>query len=148
MEISYSEEAVVEAPPETAYAYRLDFGKTLPEYNPNVSNMRRTHGGDEAGTAGTYEFDVTMPEMGGTLPTKLHVVEANEPARIVNETQSGVFTAREDVTFTRTEGGTRVRFDVTVSFPDDMAAVAPIAERSGREQVRLELDHMKKHLEA
>jgi hypothetical protein len=89
-----------------------------------------------------------MPEMGGTLPATLHVVDTDEPSRIVNDTESGVFTAREDVTFTRTDGGTRVRFDVTVSFPDDMAAVAPLAERSGREQVRLELEYMKKHLEA
>jgi hypothetical protein len=59
-----------------------------------------------------------------------------------------VFTAREVVTFLPIGAGTRVRFEVTVTFLDHMAAVAPIAEQSGREQVRLELEHMKKHLES
>ena len=147
MELGYAEEAVVDAPPEAVYAYRLDFEKNLPDYNPNVSTMRRTDGVKELGAGATYEFEVSMPEMGGTLPATLHVIEALELSRIVNETVSGVFLAREVVTFVPTDEGTRVRFDVTVTFPDEMAEVAPIAEQSGRDQVRLELDHMKKHLE-
>jgi hypothetical protein len=147
VELGYAEEALVDAPPGAVYAYRLDFEKNLPEYNPNVSNMRRTNGGRGLGAGAMYEFEVSMPEMGGTLPTTLHVLEAEEPSRVVNETASGVFTAREVVTFTASEEGTRVRFDVTVTFPDEMGEVAPIAEQSGREQVRLELEHMKKALE-
>ena len=147
-EIRYAEETLIEAPPEAVYRYRLDFEKNLPEYNPNVSNMRRTDGGLELGPDTTYAFDVSMPEMGGTLPTTLRVLETEEPSRVVNETASGVFTAREVVTFLPIGAGTRVRFEVTVTFLDHMAAVAPIAEQSGREQVRLELEHMKKHLES
>ena len=33
-------------------------------------------------------------------------------------------------------------FDVVVEMPDDMEAAAPMVDASGREQVRLELDHM------
>jgi hypothetical protein len=46
------------------------------------------------------------------------------------------------------EDGTVVTFDVTVTLPDEMAEMAEMAERSGREQVRLELELMKKALEA
>ena len=148
MEVSYSEEQVIGVPPDTLYLYRLDFEKNLPEYNPNVGNIRRTDPGTELGPGATYDFEVTMPEMGGTLPSTLHVLEVRQiPRTIVNETVSGVFTAREVVTFEPSDGGTQARFDVTVTFPDDMAAVAEIAEQSGREQVRIELDHMKRELE-
>jgi uncharacterized membrane protein len=147
VEILYREEALIDVPSASVFAYRLDFEKNLPGYNPNVSNVRRRDGRTELGADALYEFDVSMPEMGGTLPATLRVLEVDKDKRIVNETASGVFTAREVVTFTPNGGATLVRFEVSVAFPDDMAAVAPLAEQSGREQVRLELEHMKKHLE-
>jgi hypothetical protein len=147
-EISYSEELEIRVPAETLFGYRLDFEKNLPQYNPNVGNMRRTDPGTDLGPGATYEFEVTMPEMGGTLPSTLRVIEIQQlPLTIINETLSGVFRAREVVTFEPSDGGTRARFEVTVTMPDDMAAVGPLAEQSGREQVRLELDHMRKELE-
>ena len=42
---------------------------------------------------------------------------------------------------------TVARWDVTVTLPDEMAAIIPVAEQSGREQIRIELGHMKKLLE-
>jgi uncharacterized membrane protein len=144
-EVSYAEELAVEAPAEKLYAYRLDF-ENLPDYNPNVSNLRRTDEGTVPGPGATYEFDVAMPEMGGTIANELRVLEAEEATRIVNETLSGPFRALEVVTFAAIEGSTVVRFDVTVTMPDDMAAVIPVAEQTGREQVRLELEHMTKFL--
>ena len=46
-EVTYSDEEDIQAPPETVFDYRLDYEKNLPQYNPNVSNMKRTDGGDE-----------------------------------------------------------------------------------------------------
>ena len=87
-EVRYSDEEHVDAPPEAMFEYRLDYERTLPEYNPNVSNI------------------------------------------------------------VRTDGGTLVTFEVTLSFPEEMAGIAEMAEHSGREQVRLELELMKKALES
>jgi uncharacterized membrane protein len=145
-EVRYAEELEIDAPAEKLFAYRVDF-ENLPTYNPNVSNLRRTDGGSAPGPGATYEFDVTIPEMGGTLPNELRVLETAEPSRIVNETVSGPFRAHEVVTF-EGDGPTLARWDVTVTMPDEMAQVIPIAEQSGREQLRVELEHMKKLLEA
>src|SRR5437588_10483776 len=109
--------------------------------------MERTDGRTELGTGAEYRFDVDIPNM-GTMPSTLTVLEAVPPSRIVNSMGSGMFQATETCAFERVEGGTLVRFDVTVEFPDDMADVAALAESSGREQVRLELELMKKNLES
>jgi uncharacterized membrane protein len=144
-EVSYADEIEIDAPAERLFAYRLDF-ENLPAYNPNVTNLRRTDDGSEPGTGAVYEFDITMPEMGGTIPNELRVLETEAPRRIVNETISGPFRAREVVTF-QGDGPTLARWDVTVTLPDEMAGVIPVAERSGLEQVRIELEHMKKLME-
>ena len=145
-EVRYTEEAVVEAPLEDVYDYRLDYEHTLPEYNPNVSNIHRTDGRTELGVGAEYAFDVEIPGM-GQMQSTLTVMEAVAPSRIVNRMGSGMFEATETCSFERVEDGTRVQFEVTVSFPEEMAAVAELAERSGRDQVRLELDLMRKQLE-
>lgn len=146
-EVRYTEEADIEASPESVYEYRLDYERNLPAYNPNVSNMKRTDGGAEPGVGASYRFDVEIPNM-GTMESTLTVLEAEQPTRIVNEMGSGAFRAQEVCTFTPRDSGTHVTFAVTVSFPDEMAGVATLAEESGRDQVRQELDLMKKNLES
>jgi hypothetical protein len=145
-EVRYSDDELIDATPEAVFAYRLDYGRTLTDYNPNVSKMERTDGGSEPGVGAAYAFEVDIPGM-GSMPTSLTVIEAELPGRIVNEMGSGLIKAREQCTFTPSDGGTLVTFEVTLSFPEEMAGIAEMAEQSGREQVRLELELMKKHLE-
>ncbi|MEX2459542.1 MAG: SRPBCC family protein [Actinomycetota bacterium] len=145
MEVRYTESGTVDAPPEAAYDLRADFTR-LADYNPNVTNLRRTDGGDALGAGAVYAFDVTIADMGGTVSSVLTVLEAEHPSRVATRTDSGVFSALEEVRFEPEGGGTRVTFDVIVELPDDMEAIAPIVDSSGREQVRLELDHMAKVL--
>jgi len=144
VEVPYREAATVNAPPEAVYDLRVDFTR-LPEYNPNVSNLRRTDGGHTSGAGAVYSFDVTVQDM-GTVSSVLTVLEADRPGRVYTRTDSGVFSALEEVRFEPDGDGTRVTFDVVVEMPDDMEAVAPMVDASGREQVRLELDHMAKVL--
>lgn len=141
MEVRYTEAGTVDAPPEAAYDLRVDFNR-LPEYNPNVSNLRRTDGGHTSGAGAVYAFDVTVADMGGTIASVLAVLEAERPHRVYTRTDSGVFSALEEVRFEPDGDGTRITFDVVVEVPDDMEAVAPMVDSSGRDQVRLELDHM------
>ena len=145
-EVGYSEEEDIEAPPEAVYEYRLDYEPNLPEYNPNVSNMQRIDEGKALGPGAIYSFDVDIPNM-GQMPTTLTVKEALAPSRIVNEMGSGPIRARETCTFEPMNGGTRVVFDVLLTLPDELKEMGEMAERSGREQVRLELELMKKALE-
>jgi hypothetical protein len=141
VEVRYTEAGSVPAVPEAAYDLRVDFTR-LPAYNPNVSNLVRTDGGHTSGAGAVYSFDVTMADMGGTVSSVLTVLEAERPRRIFNRTDSGVFSAFEEVTFEAEDGGTRVTFEVVVEVPDDMEAVAPMVDSTGREQVRLELEQM------
>ena len=108
--------------------------------------MQRTDGGEGLGVGARYAFEVDIPDM-GAMPTTLTVLEAEPPSRLVNEMGSGLIKAREECTFTRSESGTLVTFEVTLSFPEEMAGIAEMAEQSGREQVRGELELMKKQLE-
>jgi carbon monoxide dehydrogenase subunit G len=145
VEVRYSESGTVDASPEDAFDLRCDFSR-LAEYNPNVTNLRRTDGGDTIGAGAVYAFDVTVPDMGGTIASVLTIVAAERPALVSTRTDSGVFSALEEVRFEPEGGATRITFDVVVTVPDEMEAVAPMVDSSGREQVRLELDHMAKVL--
>lgn len=145
-EVTYTETIDIAAPPEKVFEHRLDFAN-LPTVNPNVSNLSRTDGGSEPGVGATYAFDTTIPDM-GTIPTTLTVVEVDPPKRIVNEMDAGL-RAREVTTFEDVEGGTRVTFTVTVFAPEEIDDVGrDFIVGSGSTQVRLELEHMKRALEA
>jgi uncharacterized protein YndB with AHSA1/START domain len=145
-EVTYTESIDIEAPPETVYEHRLDF-TTLTEVNPNVTNLVRTDAGSEPGVGASYSFDTTIPDM-GTIPTTLTVIATDPPKRIVNEMDAGL-RARETTTFEPTPSGTRVTFEVTIFAPDEIddAGRAFIID-SGSTQVRLELESMKRILEA
>jgi uncharacterized protein YndB with AHSA1/START domain len=145
-EVRYVEDEHIDAAPEAVFEYRLDYAANLPTYNPNVSKMERTDGGFELGVGAVYAFEVEIPDM-GSMPTTLTVTEVDRPQRIVNVMGSGLIVAREECTFTQGDGGTLVAFEVTLTFPEEMAGIAEMAEQSGREQVRIELELMKKALE-
>jgi uncharacterized protein YndB with AHSA1/START domain len=147
-ELGFAEDVVIAVPPQQVYEYRLDFTK-LPEYNPNVSNLRRTDGGGEPGVGAEYAFDVSIEEMGGAqMPSTLKVIEAEAPARIVFET--GPWYAREICTFEPSgDGGTHLVFAYVTYVPDELdnEEGRALIESSGRKQARLELDLMKQNLE-
>ena len=146
-EARYSDEEFIAVPPDAVFEYRLDYEHNLPQYNPAVSNMKRTDGGDDLGAGAVYAFEVDIPNM-GPMPTSLTVLEAEAPSRIVNEMGSGMIRAREECTFTRSDDGTLVRFEVILTFPDEMGeGILQLAEQQGRDQVRSELELMKKQLE-
>lgn len=145
-EVRYAESVEIAVSPEVVYDYRINF-TTLPDYNPNVSNLRRTDAGNAPGAGAEYLFDLTL---GGGPPMEnpIRVVEATRPSRIVFDTGPG-YMAREDCTFSPVgAGGTAVEFAYTISFPGDVDDDArSLIENSGREQARMELDNMKKILE-
>lgn len=144
-EIRYTETAVIAALPETVFDYRLDF-ENLPDYNPHVSNLRRVDGGHEPGPGAEYLFDLTLPGA-GTIESPMRVLEMLKPSFIVLETGPG-YIAREMCRFTRVAGGTRVELDLTLAFPGEVDdATTKALETQGREQLRLELDLMRKRLE-
>ena len=155
-ELGFAEDIEIGAPLEAVFAYRLDFTK-LPDYNPNVSGLRRTDTGSAlVGTkAGRrlraeYAFDISIEEMGGaSMPQTLKVVEEDEPTRIVFEV--GPWYAREICTFEPNgEGGTHLVFAYVTYVPDELnnEEGRALIEASGRRQARLELDLIKKNLEA
>lgn len=146
-EVVASETVDIEAPLEAAYAIRLDFTH-LPEYNPNVSNLKRIDGGTEPGVGATYEFHMTFPGM-DPMPNTLTVTEADPYSRVVCEIDAGGgIKAREICTFERTAGGTHIEFEGTVFMPGELddATRSAIAQTT-HEQDRLELDLIKKILE-
>lgn len=145
-ELRYAEAGEIGAPIETVFDYRLDYARTLPEYNPNVTNIRRTDGGSGLGPGAYYVFDLTLEGM-GSMEAMLEVLQVERPTRIVQKTGSGMF-VDEVCTFTPTAGGTRVEFAVTMELPDGMDEQGlAFLESSGRGQLRLELEIMKKVLE-
>jgi hypothetical protein len=83
------------------------------------------------------------------MPQTLKVIEAESPTRIVFEV--GPWYAREICTFESADaGGTHVVFAYATYVPDELdnEEGRALIEQSGRRQARLELDAIKKHLEA
>jgi Polyketide cyclase / dehydrase and lipid transport len=146
-ELGFAEDVKIGAPIEAVYAYRLDFTR-LPDYNPNVSNLRRIDGGSDLGVGAEYSFDAWIEEMGGAaMPQTLKVIEAESPTRIVFEV--GPWYAREICTFEPDGGGTHVVFAYATYVPDELdnEEGRALIEQSGRRQARLELDLIKENLE-
>jgi uncharacterized protein YndB with AHSA1/START domain len=148
-ELGFAEDVTIGAPIEAVFGYRLDFTR-LPDYNPNVSDLRRTDGGSDPGVGAEYSFDVSIEEMDGAqMPNTLKVIEAESPTRIVFEV--GPWYAREICTFEPIDGGgTHVVFAYATYVPDELdnEEGRALIEASGRRQARLELNLIKKNLEA
>ena len=144
-EVRYVEEGVIAAPVEQVFDYRLDLLR-LPDYNPNVSTIRRTDGGEEPGPEAEYVFELSI--QGFTMEMPMRVVAAERPVRIVLETGPG-YMARETCSFEGIPDGTRVVFDTSLTVEGDVdEATAKRLSDSGSEQVRLELENMRRILEA
>ena len=143
VEIRYVEQIEIGAPVETVYDYRIDF-TNLPTYNPNVSNLRRI----ETDAIAEYRFDLTLPGMTEGIESPLRVVKADRPHLFEYDTGPG-FMAHGDCAFEPAPGGTRVSLGYTLSFEGEIDdATRAALESSGREQSRLELENIKKLLEA
>lgn len=143
-EVRYVEEGVIAAPVEQVFDYRCDIAN-LPDYNPNVTNLRRTDTGADAGPGAEYLFDLDIN--GYTLETPLRVLEVTRPSRFVFET-GPAYMARETCSFEGTPDGTRVVFDTTLTIDGDLdEQTAAQLAASGSEQVRIELENMRKILE-
>jgi polyketide cyclase/dehydrase/lipid transport protein len=142
-ELRYGESDVIGVPVDELYDYRLDFGRTLPEYNPNVTNMRRTDGGSDPGPGASYLFTLTMPGM-GEMEVVLTVLDAERPGMILHETGQPGLMVKEWTRFETENGGTRIELEVVMPLPDGIPEdQAAFFEQGGREQMRLELENLK-----
>ena len=147
--------ALIEAPRERVFAYRLDV-RTLPAYNPDVHDVREDSS-PPAGAHSAWRFRLRLGP-GWTTDARLVVVESAPPGRLVFEIDS-LMRAREVCTFEEAElgaieerrPGTRVRFETEVATPG--GPLAPLVDAvfvmpNLRRQTARELDLMKRNLEA
>src|SRR6266487_548009 len=98
IELTYSESGEIGAPIEDVFNYRLDF-ITLADYNPNVTNIKRTNDGENTlGAGANYVYDLTLP---GWDPMEgfLKVVGVDRPNEIVTDTGTEPLSGREVNTF-------------------------------------------------
>lgn len=147
----FQEIATILAPVNKVFEYRLNV-KTLPEYNPDVSELVALQDSD-AEEGSIYEFKV---KAGGglNLKTKLTIERVDREKRELVFFMDSLMRARELVKFTAIEEegmpATRIEFNMKVLTPG--GPVAPLIDalfvtRSARAQVLKELRLMKKNLE-
>jgi polyketide cyclase/dehydrase/lipid transport protein len=145
-EIRYEESILIAAEPERVFDYRIDF-TTLPQYNPNVSNLRRVDAGTGHEAGAEYVFNLQMAGAPEPIESPLRLTTVERPTSFSYDTGPG-FMAEGLCTFEAKEGGTLVTLGYTLRFPgevDDAAAEQMAA--MGREDSRMELQNMKKILE-
>ncbi len=111
------------------YAYVSEFSR-IEEWDPAVSRGRKLSDGPVA--VGT-QFQIDM-KAGFSLAYR--VIELERDARLLMTVDSRLFTAREEILFSATDAGTRVRYIANFDFPAAVAAanrVYPAAmERVGK----------------
>jgi Polyketide cyclase / dehydrase and lipid transport len=123
--------AVFTAPPETVWAYRLDFAN-LPAYNPDVSGVVRVADGDSAdmlGPGARYTFGLTDARRPGvTQPIELWIVEAVSPTLVIAAMSGGSDAYEEFVVRPLDSGGCEAMLTLWVTLPeglpDDIVASA------------------------
>jgi hypothetical protein len=148
IEATYGESEEISAPAEAIYDYRLDFVK-LADYNENVTNIKLVkEGEDQLGEGAEYTFDLSLP---GWDPMKafLKVIETDKPNRIVTDTGTDALAGREVNTFEQlADGSVRFSINFTILLPDEAKDGVDFMEKSGRDQYRIELEAIRKALEA
>ena len=148
IEATYGESEEINAPAEAIYDYRLDFVK-LADYNENVTNIKLVkEGKDRLGEGAEYTFDLQLP---GWDPMKafLKVIETDRPNRIVTDTGTDALAGREVNTFEQLgDGSVRFNINFTILLPDEAKDGVDFMEKSGRDQYRIELEAIRKALEA
>jgi hypothetical protein len=148
IEATYGESEEINAAAEAIYDYRLDFVK-LADYNENVTNIKLVNEGkDRLGEGAEYTFDLQLP---GCDPMKafLKVVETDRPNRIVTDTGTDALAGREVNTFEQlADGSVKFSINFTILLPDEAKDGVDFMEKSGRDQYRIELEAIRKALEA
>ena len=148
IEATYGESEEINARAEAIYDYRLDFVK-LADYNENVTNIKLVkEGKDRIGAGAEYTFDLQLP---GWDPMKafLKVIETDRPNRIVTDTGTDALAGREVNTFEQlADGSVRFSINFTILLPDEAKDGVDFMEKSGRDQYRIELEAIRKALEA
>src|SRR2546430_6908912 len=148
IEATYGESEEINAPAEAIYDYRLDFVK-LADYNENVTNIKLVkEGKDRLGEGAEYTFDLQLP---GWDPMKafLKVIETDRPNRIVTDTGTDALAGREVNTFEQLpDGSVKFSINFTILLPDEAKDGVEFMEKSGRAQYRIQLEGIRKALEA
>ena len=146
--------AVFTVPPETVWAYRLDFAN-LPGYNPDVSGVTRVADGQAGGVGGVYgagaryAFGLADPRRPGVHhPVELWTVEAVAPT-LVAAGMAGASEAYEEfVVRPLADGGCEATLTLWVMLPDSLSEdVRAEAAAGSLEQISKELRLMKELLE-
>ncbi len=146
IELTYGESGEIDAPVEDVFDYRLDFVK-LADYNPNVTNIRKTEGPADLGAGTKYVFDLNLPGW-DPMEAFLNVLEVDKPDTIVTDTGTPALAGREVNTFeVLPNGSTRLTITFTILLPDEAKDGTEWMEKSGRDQYRLELEAIRKTLE-
>ena len=147
----FQEIATIRAPVEKVFEYRLNV-KTLPEYNPDVTDLVASQ--EEAGEGAVYEFRVKAAP-GISFKTKLTIERVDRERHELVFYMDSLLNARELVKFTAVDDdgypATRIEFNMNVLTPG--GPLAPVLDvlfvvRSARSQVLQELRLMKQNLEA
>jgi hypothetical protein len=146
-EITYVESTLINVAPERAFDFRLDFAN-LPDYNPNVSNLRRVADGANDGVGAEYVFDLQLAGAPDPIESPLRITSVDRPNRFTYDTGPG-WMAKGDCTFEAKDGGTLVSLRYTLVFPGEVDdATSKAMSDSGRGESRIELENMKKILES
>jgi hypothetical protein len=148
IEATYGETEEIRAPIDAIFDYRLDFVK-LADYNENVTNIKLTkEGTKKLGAGAEYTFDLKLPGW-DPMQAFLKVVEVDRPNRIVTDTGTEALAGREVNTFEQLpDGSIRFSINFTILLPDEAKDGVEWMEKSGRDQYRLELEAIRKALEA
>src|SRR5947207_1249359 len=131
-ELGFAEDIEIGAPVDAVYAYRLEF-MNLPEYNPNVSNLRRTDRGAELGAGAEYAFDISIEEMGGQGIGRAYALRFSEEGAKVAVADLNDDGGQEVAKEIDSAGGEAAFVHVDVSDEESTLAMArAVHERFGR----------------
>ncbi len=146
--------ATFTVPAEVVWAYRLDFAN-LPEYNPDVSGVRRVAdgSGDEAGgvlgPGARYTFGLAdRRRPGASQPIELWIADAVAPTLVAAGMSGGSDAYEEFVVQPLEGGGCEATLTLWVTLPDGLSAdVVAAAAASSLESISMELRLMQQVLE-
>lgn len=128
--ITLDEAIEVQRPLHEVFAYVSEFSR-IDQWDPGVARGHKITPG-APGVGSQYRID-----MKAGFSLHYRVIELEPDARMLMDVHSRLFTAREEIQFSATEAGTRVRYIAKFNFPAPLAAanrVYPAAmDRVGKE---------------
>ena len=110
-EIRYEESILIAAAPEEVFDFRIDF-TTLPQYNPNVSNLKRVDAGTGHEPGAEFLFNLQLAGAPEPIESPLRLTTVERPTSFSYETGPG-FMAEGLCTFEAKDGGTLVTTETT-----------------------------------